>query len=82
MEDHRWSRQVFHVDDIGELLGTYLAVGGEIGLVLSGTTRLLSKGNVSLALAGSGKGVNVGVALSEFTMSRSARSASHARKRK
>ena len=71
-----------HVDDIGEVLGTYLAVSGEIGLVRTGTTRLLSKGNVSLALAGSGKGVNVGVALGEFTISRSVKSARHTRSRK
>jgi len=58
-----------HVHDIWEVLGTYLAVSGEIGMVKAGTTRLLSKGNVSLALAGSGKGINVGIAFSEFTIS-------------
>jgi hypothetical protein len=58
-----------HVHDIVEVLGTYLAVSGEIGLIKAGTTRLLSKGDVSLALAGSGKGINVGVAFSEFTIS-------------
>lgn len=67
------------VDDIRKVLGTYFALSGEIGLVKSGTTRLLSKGNVSLALAGSGKGVNVGIAIGELTISKSGKAAARIR---
>jgi len=38
--------------------------------VKSGEAQVLSKGEVSLALAGNGQGVDIGVDLGEFTITR------------
>jgi hypothetical protein len=61
-----------HVYAINDVLGSYLALSGDIGLVKAGTARVLTKGKVSLALAGTGDGFDVGVAVSDFKISRRA----------
>jgi hypothetical protein len=40
------------------------------GLVKSGTAQVLTKGTVSLALAGKGEGVDLGISFGKFTISR------------
>ena len=64
---------VYKMDDV---LGNYAAASASAGIVKSGTAQVLTKGTVSLALAGNGQGVNIGVSGTKFTISR----ASHARK--
>lgn len=59
-----------HVARIEDVLGSYLAISGDVGVVRTGTARILTKGKVSLALAGKGEGFDVGVAISEFKISR------------
>jgi len=61
-----------HVYKIDDVLGSYLALSGDVGLVKAGTARVLTKGKVSLALAGTGDGFDVGVAISDFKISRPA----------
>ena len=53
-----------------DLLGDYGAAEASLGVVKSGQTMLMTKGDVTLALAGHGEGWNVGVSFSKFTLSR------------
>ncbi|HEX7369363.1 MAG TPA: hypothetical protein VF284_03665 [Rhodanobacteraceae bacterium] len=55
---------------INDVLGDYAAASADIGAVKSGTAQVLSKGTVSLALAGAGQGVNIGLSGAKFTISR------------
>ena len=54
------------VHDIREVYGNYAHASASAGLVKSAETQLLSKGNVSLALAGGGEGINLGVEVGAF----------------
>lgn len=51
---------------IQDVLGTYVQASANIGLVKSGAAQVLTKGPVSLALAGAGAGVNIGVDVGQF----------------
>ncbi len=55
---------------ISDVLGNYAAASANAGLVKSGTAQVLTKGTVSLALAGNGEGINLGIAGTKFTISR------------
>lgn len=54
------------VHNIREVYGNYAHASASAGLVKSAETQVLSKGNVSLALAGGGEGVNLGVEVGAF----------------
>jgi hypothetical protein len=54
------------VRNINEALGRYVQASANAGLVKSGEAQVLSKGPVSLALAGAGAGVNLGVDIGAF----------------
>lgn len=58
------------VGNIEELFGSYAQATAEAGAVKSSTANVLTKGDVSLALAGSGSGVNLGVSFGKFTISK------------
>lgn len=58
------------VHTIGDVLGRYAQGGAHAGIVKSGSAQVLTKGTVSLALAGSGEGVDLGVDVGSFTISR------------
>ena len=55
---------------ISDVLGDYAEASADIGAVKSGTAQVLTKGTVSLALAGVGQGVNIGISGAKFTISR------------
>ncbi|MGH8125936.1 MAG: hypothetical protein ACREPK_08820 [Rhodanobacteraceae bacterium] len=55
---------------ISDVLGNYAQAAASAGLVKSSTAQVLTKGTVSLALAGTGQGVNLGIAGAKFTISR------------
>jgi hypothetical protein len=57
----------FRIDDV---FGDYAQASAEAGVVKSGTAQVLTKGTTSLALAGTGQGVNLGVSVGKFTISR------------
>jgi len=59
--------EVFSVD---EIFGSYAQAEAEAGLVKSGTAQVLTKGNVSLALAATGGGVDIGISFGKFTITR------------
>jgi len=53
-----------------DVLGTYASVGAHAGAVHSGDARVMTKGDVSLALAGTGNGWDLGVDGAAFTITR------------
>lgn len=59
-----------HVANIDDVLGSYLALSGDVGVVKAGTAKVLTKGKVSLALAGKGEGFDIGIAISDFKISK------------
>ena len=58
------------VHNINDVLGTYAQGDVSAGAVKSATAQVLTKGTVSLALAGSGEGVELGVSVGGFTLSK------------
>jgi hypothetical protein len=56
------------VYDTAELFGSYAQGEANAGVVRSGVAQVLTKGNVSLALAGTGEGVNLGISFGKFTI--------------
>ncbi len=56
------------VSDISELYGAYAKAEAHAGVVKSAGAQVLTKGEVSLALAGTGKGVDLGIAFGKFTI--------------
>ena len=61
---------ITHVRSIDDVFGDYAQAGAEAGVVKSGTVQVLTKGTTSLALAGHGEGINLGVSVGKFTISR------------
>jgi hypothetical protein len=57
-----------HVRRIDDVLGHYAQGEAHAGALKSGTAQLLTKGTVSLALAGAGEGIDLGVDVGEFTL--------------
>lgn len=58
------------VSSVDELLGTYVAAEAHAGAVKSSGAQVMTKGEVSLALSGTGRGFDLGVALGAMTISR------------
>ena len=58
------------VHDIRDVLGTYAAAEAHAGAVKSSKAQAMTKGDVSLALAGSGRGWDLGVDGSSFVIRR------------
>jgi hypothetical protein len=56
------------VGDIGELFGSYAQSEAHAGAGKSADAQALTKGEVSLALSGTGHGVDVGFAFGKFTI--------------
>jgi hypothetical protein len=56
------------VHNIRETLGTYAAAEAHAGAVKSSKAQVMTKGEVSLALAGTGKGWDLGVAFGNFVI--------------
>jgi len=57
-----------HVRTIDDVLGHYAQGEAHAGVLKSGTAQLLTKGTVSLALEGTGRGIDLGVNVGEFTL--------------
>lgn len=54
------------VHNIRDVLGNYAQASANVGIAKSGEAQVLTNGPVSLALAGSGAGVNLGVDIGQF----------------
>ncbi|AUT75668.1 hypothetical protein C2L64_45800 [Paraburkholderia hospita] len=60
------SGNISNVYSIKEVFGSYAQAGASAGVVRSGTAQVVTKGTVSMALSGSGEGINLGVAVDKF----------------
>lgn len=58
------------VKGINEVLGTYVAAEAHAGAVKSSKAQAMTKGEVSLALAGTGRGWDLGIAVGKFVIKR------------
>ncbi|MEJ0085630.1 MAG: hypothetical protein WDO72_08110 [Pseudomonadota bacterium] len=58
------------VSDIRELLGSYISAEAQAGAVKSAKGQVVTKGEVSLALSGTGEGWEIGVAFGKFSILR------------
>jgi len=58
------------VGSINELLGTYVSAEAHAGAAESAKAQVVTKGEVSLALSGTGTGWDLGVAVGNFIISR------------
>lgn len=58
------------VGDISELLGAYGSAEAHAGVGASAKGQVVTKGSVSLALSGTGRGVDLGVAFGNFVIRR------------
>lgn len=58
-----------NVTKISDVLGTYAQGDASAGAGKSGTAQVLTKGTVSLALSGSGQGIDLGVSIGGMTIS-------------
>lgn len=58
------------VRDISEVFGTYAQAAAQAGAVKSAQAQALTKGEVSLALAGTGRGWDLGISFGGFTIER------------
>lgn len=61
------------VGSISELFGSYATADVHAGIVASSDAQVLTKGTVSLALAGTGKGVDIGFDFGQFTIKQAKR---------
>jgi hypothetical protein len=58
------------VGSIAELFGSYVQSEAHAGAGKSGDVQAMTKGEVSLALAGTGRGIDIGFAFGKFTITR------------
>lgn len=58
------------VHSISDVLGSYATAEAHAGAARSSKAQVMTKGEVSLALAGTGRGWDLGVAFGKFTISR------------
>ena len=58
------------ITKIEDTLGSYAYAGADAGAVKSSAAQVLTKGEVSLSLAGTGDGWNLGVDVGKFTISK------------
>jgi len=54
---------------IHDVLGSYAAAEAHVGFMKARQVQVVTKGNVSLALSGSGSGWDIGVSVAKFTLS-------------
>jgi hypothetical protein len=57
------------VKSISELLGSYVSAEAHAGAVKSAKAQVMTKGEVSLALSGTGRGWDLGIAFGKLTIS-------------
>jgi len=62
--------EISNVHSIEDVFGDYAQAGAEAGVVKSSQAQVLTKGTTSLALAGTGEGINLGISAGKFTISR------------
>ena len=58
------------VKDIAEVFGTYVSASAGAGATKSAEAQAMTKGEISLAISGTGRGMEIGVAFGSFTIER------------
>ena len=58
------------VKDIAEVFGTYVSASAGAGATKSVEAQAMTKGEISLAISGTGRGMEIGVAFGSFTIER------------
>jgi hypothetical protein len=61
--------EISGVQSIKDIYGSYATASAHAGVVKAGAVEVMTKGTVSIALAGTGAGVDVGIDFSDFTIS-------------
>ncbi|MBB3227874.1 hypothetical protein FHW69_002506 [Luteibacter sp. Sphag1AF] len=61
---------ITNVKSINDVFGDYVAANADAGVVKSAGSSVMTKGTVSLAITGTGEGVNLGVDVGKFTITR------------
>ena len=69
--------EISGVHSIDEIFGSYAAAAAHAGVVKTGDLQAMTKGKVSLALAGHGKGVDIGLDFSRFTIEKAGATTEH-----
>lgn len=64
------SGEFSHVKNIEEIFGSYVNSEAHAGAVKSSGAQAMTKGEVSLALAGTGRGWDLGISFGKFTIKR------------
>lgn len=62
--------EISKVHGIDEVFGDYAQAGAEAGVVRSAHAQVLTKGTTSLALSGTGQGIDLGISVGKVTISR------------
>lgn len=57
------------VKELREVFGSYASAGAHAGAVKSSGAMAMTKGEISLALAGTGRGIDIGIDFGKFTIS-------------
>jgi hypothetical protein len=60
--------EISGVQSIKDVYGSYAMASAHAGVVKAGAVAVMTKGNVSIALAGAGAGMDVGIDFSDFTI--------------
>ena len=75
-EIYNGKAEISGVKSINDIYGSYASASAHAGVVKEGAVEVMTKGSVSLALAGTGDGVDVGIDFSKFTINKIGTSAS------
>jgi hypothetical protein len=75
-EIYNGKAEISGVKSINDIYGSYASASAHAGVVKEGSVEVMTKGSVSLALAGTGEGVDVGIDFSKFTINKIGASAS------
>ncbi|WEN15970.1 hypothetical protein PY254_04670 [Rhodanobacter sp. AS-Z3] len=62
--------EITKVHGIADVYGDYAQASADAGVVKSSTAQVLTKGTTSLALAGTGEGVTLGISVGKFTITK------------
>lgn len=62
--------EISGVKSINDIYGSYASAAAHAGVVKAAAVEVMTKGDVSIALAGAGGGVDVGIDFSKFTISK------------
>jgi hypothetical protein len=69
-EIYNGKAEISGVKSIQEIYGSYATASAHAGVVKAGAVEVMTKGSVSIALEGTGEGVDVGIDFSDFKISK------------